>query len=318
MNLKGFEFRHIAVLDALFTEQHVGKAANVLNISQPAVSNTLAWLREHFDDPLLVRVGNSLKLTPFANELRAPVRKLIVDFRTMAEARPSFNPSQAEGSVRLLMSHYEAKVLLPAIAKRITEEAPNLMIDSLGVNTDTNEFQRGEVDLIILNWRILHEDHGRESLFEDELVAVSCPSAGWSDVIDERAYFTAEHIIPKMPEPTMPTALDVISAVDAALLNLGRTRTIAMTVPYPLIFEMLPSRPWLATVPRKFVEHSNVSGLKISKLPFFLDRIVVGQQWHEKVDRDLKSLWLRKIVREAASSLETDFVQSPAEAIASG
>jgi hypothetical protein len=42
MNLQGFEARHLAVLDMLFTERHVGRTAERLHLSQPAVSNSLA------------------------------------------------------------------------------------------------------------------------------------------------------------------------------------------------------------------------------------------------------------------------------------
>ena len=76
MNFQGFDVRHLTILDTLFKELHVGRAAQRLNLSQPAISNSLAWLRRHFGDPLLVRGGRTLRLTPFAERLREPVRLL--------------------------------------------------------------------------------------------------------------------------------------------------------------------------------------------------------------------------------------------------
>ncbi|MPT48949.1 MAG: LysR family transcriptional regulator [Sphingobium sp.] len=313
MNLKGFEFRHIMVLDALFTECHVGRAAKILNLSQPAVSNALGWLRQHFDDPLLVRVGNALKLTPFAEDLRVPVRELVIAFRMTARARPHFDPREAEGKIRILMSHYEATLLLPEILKRIAHEAPNIEIDCLGINSDTNQFLRGEVDLLILNRDILHEEHGKESLFHDRLVCVGCAQAGWPDIMDRETYLAAKHIAPKMPDTKMPTSLNVISAIDTALNKAGIHRNIPATVPYQLIMELIRGTPLLATLPSALVNHSSTSGLRIFETPFDLGRIITGQQWHASAHNDARSKWLRQIVRDVVSDLHlpTEYCDTP-------
>ena len=48
---------HLLVLDVLLSERSLTKAARVLNLTQPALSKTLARLRQYFGDPLFVRVG---------------------------------------------------------------------------------------------------------------------------------------------------------------------------------------------------------------------------------------------------------------------
>ena len=54
----------LPALDALLHERSVSKAAQRLGLSQPSLSAALARLRRHYDDRLLVRVGNSYELTP--------------------------------------------------------------------------------------------------------------------------------------------------------------------------------------------------------------------------------------------------------------
>ena len=56
-------------LDALLTERSVTRAAQRLNLSQPALSASLARLRLHFNDQILSREGNSYQLTPLASRL---------------------------------------------------------------------------------------------------------------------------------------------------------------------------------------------------------------------------------------------------------
>ncbi|WP_307868603.1 LysR family transcriptional regulator [Umezawaea beigongshangensis] len=51
-------------LNALLIERNVAKAAERIFVTQPAMSAALAKLRRVFDDPLLVRDGRELVLTP--------------------------------------------------------------------------------------------------------------------------------------------------------------------------------------------------------------------------------------------------------------
>ncbi|MEW5713462.1 LysR family transcriptional regulator [Pseudomonas sp. SB113] len=57
------------ILLVVYRELGVTRAAERLNVKQPAISNTLAKLRIHFQDPLFVRHSRGLKPTPKANEI---------------------------------------------------------------------------------------------------------------------------------------------------------------------------------------------------------------------------------------------------------
>jgi hypothetical protein len=54
----------------LLEERSATRAAARLGLSQPALSAALARLRRHFDDPLLIRSGNTSELSPLAQTLR--------------------------------------------------------------------------------------------------------------------------------------------------------------------------------------------------------------------------------------------------------
>ena len=69
MNLSELDLNLFAVLDAVLTERSVTRAAKNLNVTQSAVSNSLARLREILSDPLVVRNGRGLTLTPRAESL---------------------------------------------------------------------------------------------------------------------------------------------------------------------------------------------------------------------------------------------------------
>ena len=73
MNLSSLDLNLLVALDALVTEVHVGRAAMRIGLSQPATSHALRRLREIVNDPLLVRVGARMELTPRAQALCAPL-----------------------------------------------------------------------------------------------------------------------------------------------------------------------------------------------------------------------------------------------------
>jgi len=73
MNLAGVDLNLLVALDALLVERHVGRAARRIGLSQPAASHALRRLRTLLGDPLLVRVGARMELTPRAAALSAPL-----------------------------------------------------------------------------------------------------------------------------------------------------------------------------------------------------------------------------------------------------
>ena len=52
-SLRGIDLNLLVVLEALLAERHISRAALRLQLSQPAVSHSLARLRQLLDDPLL-------------------------------------------------------------------------------------------------------------------------------------------------------------------------------------------------------------------------------------------------------------------------
>ena len=60
MKISSFDLNLFVILNAIYTEGSLTKAAEVVGITQPAVSNALSRLREKFDDDLFVRTGTGM------------------------------------------------------------------------------------------------------------------------------------------------------------------------------------------------------------------------------------------------------------------
>ena len=74
MKLSQVDLNLFVVFDAIYAEQNLTRAAEILHITQPAVSNALNRLRETLGDPLFVRIARGMRPTPVAHTLVEPIR----------------------------------------------------------------------------------------------------------------------------------------------------------------------------------------------------------------------------------------------------
>src|SRR6516225_874795 len=94
MNLASVDLNLLVALDALIAEAHVGRAARKIGLSQPAASHALNRLRELLGDPLLVRVGSRMQLTPRAAGLRESLPTILSRVQALFVA-DSFAPEKS-------------------------------------------------------------------------------------------------------------------------------------------------------------------------------------------------------------------------------
>jgi DNA-binding transcriptional LysR family regulator len=78
VNLSALDLSLFLVLHAVLDERSASKAAARLHVTQSAVSNGLARLRQLLGDPLVVRHGRGLVPTPRAEQL-APLLRDVAD-----------------------------------------------------------------------------------------------------------------------------------------------------------------------------------------------------------------------------------------------
>jgi len=78
-----FDLNSIVTFLVLFRELNVSKTAVRLRVGQPAISNSLARLRLHFNDPLFLRAGRGVRPTPKAIEIAEALVPAIRDIETV-------------------------------------------------------------------------------------------------------------------------------------------------------------------------------------------------------------------------------------------
>src|SRR6516225_6352716 len=89
---KAPDLHHLQVFDVLLREHSLTRAARELNVTQPALSKTLAQLRRYFEDPLFVRIAGGMEPTPKALRLQSLVREILDRAASLRSEHVVFDP----------------------------------------------------------------------------------------------------------------------------------------------------------------------------------------------------------------------------------
>jgi len=294
------DLQSLACLDALIAESSVTRAAERMDMSQPAMSGALARLREVLQDPLLVRTPKGMVPTPYALEITVAMRPHLRGMQALLAQRGQFDPFTAEGLVSIATTDYTGVVLGPALMARLRGAAPNLRLQiKLPDPKHIREWlEEGSCDIGIGFFPELADGLHAAPLFEDTvsvLAATTHPTVQGS--VSLAQFQEATHVIfgsPFAPLSTLETW------VDEHLAPLNVTRKVGMQVPSALMPGYAVTRTdLLATLPTRLARHlAQTLPLQVLPLPFEAAPMTFSMVWHERTHSVPAYLWLREVLRE--------------------
>ncbi|WP_449567580.1 LysR family transcriptional regulator [Lelliottia nimipressuralis] len=141
-NIKGLDLNLLLTFEAVYQHRSVTKAAGLLNISPPAISQSLTKLREFFGDPLFVREGKGLVVTTTAESLHALLSE---HFHALLDNLNNFSDKNIKSRFVIHATPYAALRILPEIFAMIEKSGINCEIVHL--SSDPN-FDNAE-DILI-------------------------------------------------------------------------------------------------------------------------------------------------------------------------
>ena len=149
MHLRSVDLNLLVVLEAPLDEAHVSRAAEHLRMSQPATSSALERCRHLFKDPLLERARGAMRLSPKAEGLRQPLKRLLAEVAAILDPK-ELALSDLRQTVRVQMADYPATVVLGPLQKKLASSAPgiDLVLHSWpGEDAALEALTRSNVDL---------------------------------------------------------------------------------------------------------------------------------------------------------------------------
>ncbi|CCO45720.1 putative Transcriptional regulator, LysR family [Vibrio nigripulchritudo SOn1] len=130
----------------LSQELNMRKASERLFVSQPAISQALQKLRNHFDDELFVKSRNGMKATAFAEELAERITPHLDGLANAVNLSHEFNPRELDHTIKIALSSPVLFSVAGKLYQKLNEEAPNADIQFLNWGKNTcQEIEKGEV-----------------------------------------------------------------------------------------------------------------------------------------------------------------------------
>src|SRR3979411_855803 len=302
MNFKSLDLNLLVAVHALPLEANVSRGGMRIGLSQPAASHALQRLREVLGDPLLVRVGARMELTPRAQALRGPLAQALDQVRGLF-IPDDFDALSSERRFRLMMPDLAVELLVPPLMEKITRLAPNVRLDIVpwrGPAIFTAEFAR-TIDLVISIGDAFKGFH-RQLLYTDsDALAVRRGHPMAAKLRRREAFLNARHVAVVIRGQNA-------DLIDSWLLSKGVQRRIALVVPVSIEALHCPARSALvAFVPRRLIA-ALAKPLSLTAIAPPLDPGIDEQFMFTptRAQIDPGSIWLRKLMLDGGRELDRD------------
>ncbi len=294
VNAKDLDLNLLRVFDAIARQQSVTRAAELLGLTQPTMSNALKRLRQAFDDPLFIRTPAGMRPTPRAAAASQPVRDALALLEGSLGAPAPFEPASAGRLFRFSTSDLGETMFLPPIIEALRSEAPLLRIETrpLPLAEIAGALERGDIDLAMGSLEGLGRGVRGAPLFhEPYLLVLAAGHPHAAQRITRRDLGELDYVI-VAPEETAHRK------VDAALKRLGLLNRVAVRMPHFMAIPGILERSDLvAVVPEMLAELICRDGrLVMQPFPSPLERVHISVFWHQKFEPDAGNRWMRDLV----------------------
>lgn len=287
-------------LGALLETSSVSKAAEQTNLSQPAMSRSLNRLQHVMKDPLLVRSGRGMVLTPRGEALRGPVQEALTKV-SVVFAPHTFDPSKARDRFRIMAPDYLAQLIIPGVLSQVFNAAPGVQIEMENLSeTAVADMCAGKLSLgfgVVHDGPVL-ENVASQALFTDRQMCLmrkghhlAGSALGLTD------YASASHALLSITGKGG-------GRIDEILKTHGLARTISMRVAHFLtISELIASTNLIIAVPELLARQVLTDDLIQMELPKELQMpsFTVSQIWHVRFTGDPAHQWLRRMIKRACT-----------------
>ncbi|MEZ4398804.1 MAG: LysR family transcriptional regulator [Kofleriaceae bacterium] len=301
--MEAIDLNLLVALDALLQEGSVTRAARRLGLSTPAMSHALARVRAQLEDPVLVRAGRGMVLTPRAAELRPRIHSVVTEARqALAPARP-FVAAELTRTFVVHASDYVLTVLGLTLDRLLRAEAPGVDLRFVPNSADdAHAVRAGGSDLAVGIYGELPPEMRTRPLLTDRFVCVvRADHPGVGRRLTLEGYLRLAHIqVAPRGQPG--------GHVDDALAARGRARRVARAVPYFVTALGLAAQTdYALTVSERIATRLAPDlGLRVLELPVAVRPYALSLVWHPRFDGDAAHRFLREVLARAAREVAGD------------
>lgn len=308
-NLRTFDLNLLLAFDILMRERNVTRAAEAMFVTQSAMSHTLHRLRQHLNDPVLIKSPSGMQPTALALALVAPVRSLLQEMERLLEAPQAFDPTSSQRRFTIAATDYMEFLILPELSRLLDQSAPGVDIHVKRTESafPLPQLENGSLDVVLGFASVLNPPvHlNCEHLFMDRMACVvrrDHPKIKAAPSLEE--YLAATHML-------ISRTGDKLGVIDEKLVELGLERRINFIVPHflssPLIVaqsNMILSLPY-----RLAIAFQKLVPLAVLPVPVSLPDYDLAMIWHPLWENDPAHSWLREQITSIGRKIDASEIR---------
>ena len=289
MNLRRIDLNLLPVFEAIYVERSLTRASEVLNMTQPAVSNALARIRGHFDDALFVRAGRGVRPTPVADGLIGPTQAALDHLRGGLDQKSGFDPHLSNRTFNISSGDATLTSFAPQLVATLERIAPSVRLHWMQVPRAAVplDLVAGRLDFAIdiPGLDLQHSELEQEPLTEDEYVCVMRRDHPLSTTkLTLESYLSCRHV-------TVSGRRRGRTLIEEAVRKQGHRLHVAIRMQNHMsAFEVVAASDCVVAAPRALAE---AQPLCIKTLPFRPPKLAASLYRVTRSIEDSGLNWLR-------------------------
>jgi DNA-binding transcriptional LysR family regulator len=168
------DLRDLRYFETIAELQHVGRASARLHRTQPALTSCIRRLEEDCGTALFEKSGRGIRLTAAGRVLQRWARRMRFDVEDAQREIAAIGQGLA-GHVRIGIVPTAAQFLLPPVARRLLQEAPEVTLSTVVALVDTLKplLRAGEIDMMVGTEGTAEAGYVSRVLAEDAIVVAA-------------------------------------------------------------------------------------------------------------------------------------------------
>lgn len=293
MHIRDIDLNLLRLFDAVYRTGNVSRAAELLDLTQPAASQGLSRLRKLIHDPLFMRTARGMQPTPKAQRLADPVRHALATLEQALGESAGFEPALSRRSFHIHMSDIGESRFLPELMEALRERAPGVRVETRPLPREqiTEALDAGRIDFAFGFLPVVKETQ-RVKLLDDRYVVLL--RAGHPFTRKRR---TAQALLAALRElefVAVRSHMDTLRIVQQMQLE-DRLRLV--TEHFMVLPSIVKATDLAAIMPRN-IARGFEGGYAIVEPAFPARDFTVSLHWSRRFDADPGNRWLRGIIEE--------------------
>ena len=307
MHIKELDLNLLRVFDAVYRARKVSRAAEMLDLTQPAVSQAMTRLRLLLKDALFTRTGTGVAPTPRAERLAPAVRAALATLEQALNEAAQFDPLASHKTFRIHMSDMGEGRFLPPLMVTLRERAPGVRIETLPVPPAeiADALDSGQIDFAF-GFLPTVKDTQRVQLLSDRYIVMLRAGHPFVAMARRRKGAALLEALRQLEFVAGRTHSDTLRILQSLQLE-DRVR---LTTEHFMVLPAIVGATDLAVVmPRNIARgFAAGGGYTLIEPPFALRDFTVSLHWSRRFEADPANRWLRDLLVELFAWPE--FVQS--------